>query len=240
MSYNLLKIHKMTKILLLLCISLLTACVNFGRPNQVGTGRYLVKPTDTLYSVAWRYDVDVKKLAAWNQIQAPFKIKPGQYLRLRKPQNFISTVAITDQKTLNSKQYKKTIKKKNNQPITWIWPTHGKILNKFSFKDINKRGVDIASKVRQPIVAVSDGKVVYSGNGLEGYKNLIIIKHNETYLSAYAQNKNLLVKEGDVVKKGKVIAAMGMDKNNGFLLHFQIRKNGKPIDPMRFLPKQKK
>ncbi len=229
----------MNKFLLLMGAMLLTACVSLQRPNQSGAGWYLVKPSDTLYSIAWRYDIDVKHLVAWNDLSSPFVIKPGQYLRLIKPQNYQPVTAKLKVKTEQTKTTKKIIKKNSTRPIIWVWPTSGIPLNRFSFKDINKRGIDIASKVRQPIVAVADGKVVYSGNGLEGYKNLIIIKHNETYLSAYAQNKNLLVKEGDTVKKGNIIAQMGVDKTHGFLLHFQIRKNGKPVDPMQFLPKQK-
>jgi len=229
----------MIKTLLLVSILMLSACVNFGRPSKVGPGWYLVKPTDTLYSVAWRYDVDFKSLAAWNQIQAPYFIKPGQYISLIKPKNARSSTVVVSKNQEKVKKPVKLIKKIKFKPINWIWPIKGKLLNNFSFKDINKRGINIASKVSQPIAAVSSGKVVYAGNGLEGYKNLIIIKHNETFLSAYAQNKNLLVKESDVVKKGQVIANMGVDKDYGFLLHFQIRKNGKPVDPIRYLPKVK-
>lgn len=225
------------RLLLILSVLLLSACVNFGRPSHVGAGWYLVKPTDTLYSIAWRYDVDFKTLAMWNRISPPYAIKPGQYVRLIKPNNIVTQpiekTKIRPQVTKNKKVIKKTL----SQPIQWIRPVKGKLLNKFSFNDIDKRGINIASKVKQPIIAVASGKVVYSGNGLEGYKNLIIIKHNETYLSAYAQNRNLLVKEGDWVNKGKKIADMGVNDEHEFLLHFQIRKNGKPVDPLRYIPK---
>lgn len=227
----------MTKALFLMSILVLSACAHFGRPNKVGPGWYLVKPTDTLYSVAWRYDIDFKSLAAWNQITPPYFIKPGQYISLIKPKNVRDNRKIVSKSQEKLKKSIKPIKKTKIKPIEWIWPIKGKLLNNFSFKDINKRGINIASKVSQPIAAVSSGKIVYAGNGLEGYKNLIIIKHNETFLSAYARNKDLLVKEGDVVKKGKVIANMGVDKDHGFVLHFQIRKNGKPVDPIRYLPK---
>ncbi len=215
----------------------LTACVNLGKPRQFDSWTYLVKPTDTLYSVAWRYDIDFKSLAAWNQIKAPYLIFPGQYIRLKKPNGFIKNKTNSRGSSVVLPKQKKPLKKINNQPLKWMLPVKGRLLNKFSFNDINKRGINIASDTKKPVVAVLSGKVVYSGNGLEGYKNLIIIKHNETYLSAYAQNKNLLVKEGDVVKKGKKIADMGIDNEHGFLLHFQIRKNGKPVNPMRYLPK---
>lgn len=226
------------KIFTLICVLFITSCAHISRPDKVGPGWYLVKPTDTLYSVAWRYDIDYKILAQWNQIKSPYVIHPGQYIRLIKPKNISTYSANTVKQEPKTSKPVKTIKKTRTRSLKWSWPTKGKRLNRFSFNDINKRGIDIASKVRQPIVAVESGKVVYSGNGLEGYKNLIIIKHNDTYLSAYAQNKNLLVKEGDFVGKGKKIADMGLSKEHGFLLHFQIRKNGKPVDPMYFLPKK--
>jgi len=216
---------------------MLSACANFGRPSHVGGQWYLVKPTDTLYSIAWRYDVDFKSLAMWNQISPPYIIKPGQYLRLIKPAHYVSQGVKSDKKPKQFVKKAKKLKKVKDQPIEWLWPVKGRVLNKFSFNDIDKRGINIASKVKHPIVAVASGKVVYSGNGLEGYKNLIIIKHNETYLSAYAQNRNLLVKEGDKVKKGQKIADMGMNVKYKFMLHFQIRKNGKPVDPLFYLPK---
>lgn len=236
MAYYLSKIYSMmARLLLLSSIVLLTACLNFERPSRVATVWYLVKPSDTLYSIAWRYDVDFKALAVWNKIQSPYIIWPGQYLRLIKPHNI--KISHARQKQIKKNPSTKTIKKTKNQAIHWLWPVKGSLLNKFSFNDIDKRGINIASKLRQPVLAVASGKVVYSGNGLEGYKNLIIIKHNEIYLSAYAQNKNLLVKEGDIVKKGKKIADIGVNNEHKFLLHFQIRKNGKPIDPLRYLPK---
>ncbi len=226
------------KFYILILVLLLSSCADFGRPEKTGKGWYLVKPTDTLYSIAWRYNIDFKTLASWNQIKEPYLIKPGQYIRLIKTRDHVNNkVHITKNNNYSVKQ-PKTIKKYTSMPLKWVWPVQGNPLNRFAINDINKRGIDIASKVRQPVVAVASGKVVYSGNGLAGYKNLIIIKHNETYLSAYAQNKNLLVKEGDLVKQGKKIANMGLNNKNNYVLHFQIRKNGKPIDPLIFLPKK--
>lgn len=227
------------RLLLISGVLLLSACVNFGRPSHVGAGWYLVKPTDTLYSIAWRYDVDFKTLAKWNRISPPYVIQPGQYVRLIKPNKNVAQPIENIKISPQVSKKKKAVKKVLSQPIQWVRPVKGKQLNNFSFNDIDKRGINIASKVRRPIIAVASGKVVYSGNGLDGYKNLIIIKHNETYLSAYAQNRNLLVKEGDWVKKGKKIADMGGNKEHEFLLHFQIRKNGKPVDPLRYIPKYK-
>lgn len=117
----------------------------------------------------------------------------------------------------------------------WIWPTAGKLLSSFS-KD--SKGVKIAGQIGQTIVASAAGEVVYSGHGLRGYGNLIIIKHNNIFLSAYAHNSKILVKEGEAVVKGQKIAEMGNTDTNTVQLHFEIRKHGKPVDPLEYLPKQ--
>lgn len=226
---------------LLLIVIVLQGCVFFEQPKRIGPSWYLVKPSDTLYGIAWRYQIDFKVLAQWNHLKKPYTIAPGQYIRLEAP-NSVAGLPNNPKKSSHNRAIVKHKKIKLNnlqdKPILWQWPVKGKVLNRFNFNDINKRGIDIASKVRQPIVTVASGKVVYSGNGLAGYKNLIIIKHNETFLSAYSQNKNLLVKEGDFVSKGMKIADMGQADKIGYILKFQIRKNGKPVDPFLYLPKQ--
>ena len=118
--------------------------------------------------------------------------------------------------------------------IPWIWPADGKTIGTFS--ENGSKGVDIAGKAGDPVIAVGDGKVVYSGTGLRGYGKLVIIKHNNTYLSAYAHNQNILVKEGQFVKKGQRIAEMGNTDADQVKLHFEIRRQGKPVDPMKYLP----
>ncbi len=117
----------------------------------------------------------------------------------------------------------------------WIWPTTGKVLSSFSK---NSKGVKISGQAGQPVLASAAGEVVYSGHGLRGYGNLIIIKHNNTYLSAYAHNSKILVKEGEAVSKGQKIAEMGNSDTDTIQLHFEIRKHGKPVDPMEYLPSQ--
>lgn len=117
----------------------------------------------------------------------------------------------------------------------WHWPARGRVVT--SFSKSGGKGIDIAGKLGQPILAASDGRVVYSGSGLIGYGQLIIVKHNKRYLSAYAHNNKILVKEGDAVTGGQRIAEMGRSGSNRALLHFEIRKDGKPIDPIRYLPK---
>lgn len=117
----------------------------------------------------------------------------------------------------------------------WQWPARGRILKKFSLQGEVNKGVDIGGHLGDPVVAVAPGKVVYSGSGLRGYGNLVIIKHSDNYLSAYAYNKRLLVKEGDVVKAGTLIGKMGQNDAGQILLHFEIRRNGKPVNPLLYL-----
>ena len=119
--------------------------------------------------------------------------------------------------------------------LVWGWPTKGKVIAGFN-ENGGPKGVQIAGNLGQAIVASAPGRVVYTGNGLRGYGNLVIIKHNDTYLSAYAHNRVVLVKQGDVVTRGQKIAEMGKSDANRVMLHFEIRRMGKPVDPMKFLP----
>lgn len=120
--------------------------------------------------------------------------------------------------------------------LNWIWPANGKIVGTFSEGGI--KGVDIAGKAGDPVIAASDGKIVYSGTGLRGYGKLVIIKHNATYLSAYAHNQTILVKEGQTVSKGQKIAEMGNSDAEQVMLHFEVRRQGKPVDPLKYLPQR--
>ena len=119
--------------------------------------------------------------------------------------------------------------------IEWVWPARGKVVGTFS-ETANLKGIDIAGSAGQPVVASAAGTVVYAGTGLRGYGKLIIVKHNKTYLSAYAHNRDILVKEGDKVTKGQKIAEMGNTDASEVKLHFEIRRQGKPMDPARYLP----
>ena len=118
--------------------------------------------------------------------------------------------------------------------IAWIWPTQGSVLT--GFDEVKNKGFDISGKAGDPIVAAADGRVVYAGAGLRGYGNLIILKHNNTFLTAYAHNQTLLVKEDQSVKKGQKIAEMGSSDADRVKLHFEIRRQGKPVDPAKYLP----
>jgi len=123
----------------------------------------------------------------------------------------------------------------DDEKLDWLWPARGKVVTSFS-ETANLKGIDIAGTSGEPVVASAAGKVVYAGAGLRGYGKLIIIKHNKTYLSAYAHNRELLVKEGDQVTKGQKIAEMGNTDADQVKLHFEIRRMGKPMDPARYLP----
>ena len=237
---------------ILIAILLLAGCAGNRAPvEQRGPGWYTVKPSDTLYSIAWRYGLEHEQLAQWNGIGDNEPIFPGQRLRLLKPYNQ-STPAVSagasivpqaDDKGSDSAATASSSTRAGSDtagmanPSAWIWPTPGKPLNTFLATRLDRRGIEIAGKPGQAVVAMADGKVVYSGNGLAGYGNLIIIKHSETYLSAYAYCQERLVQEGASVKAGKQVATMGQ-KDNLAKLYFEIRRNGKPVDPLKYLPKQ--
>ncbi len=233
-------------VLLILIIGFgISSCASFDEYVQKSdqTSWYTVKKSDTLYAIAWRYGLDYQELARWNQIAPDSIIQPGQRLRLDKPENFTLLAANSNQggsvnKTSSTGQKKSSQAiKTEKMKIKWRWPTSGKIMNTFDANQLDRKGIDIAGKLGQAVRAVANGKVVYSGNGLVGYGNLIIIKHNDTYLSAYAYNQQRLVKEGMTVKGGTVISKMGQHPDGTTRLHFEIRKNGKPVDPLRYMPR---
>ena len=120
------------------------------------------------------------------------------------------------------------------EAVSFQWPTRGNVLA--GFDEVKNKGLDIAGKAGDPVLAAADGKVVYAGSGLRGYGNLVIIKHNNTYLTAYAHNQSLLVKEDQAIKRGQKIAEMGNSDADQVKLHFEIRRQGKPVDPAKYLP----
>jgi len=199
---------------------------------------------DTLYGLSKRYGVSIERLAQLNQLKKPYVIKPGQTIFL-KPLNSAATKSTGkpgSHKHSRTSSKPPQVANSKAQSISWPktvrWqrPAKGKIIKKFNRRKNDAKGIDIAGKKGSAIVAAAKGKVVYSGNGLISYGNLIIIKHNKTFLSAYAYNRKLLVKEGDVVKAGQKIAEMGHKEKQRSMLHFEIRKNGKPVDPLKYLP----
>ena len=223
-----------------------------------------VRRGDTLYSIAFGAGLSPADVAAWNGINQDDVLLSGKKIRLTKPLNFKEppvaprVVRITPTKAPERQPQQPIVKLEEiskSKPITddqrlpiiipqefptnlrWQWPTKGKISSSFSIARGNK-GVDIAGRRGQDVVSSEAGKVVYAGNGLRGYGNLLIIKHNEKFLSAYAHNDNMFVKEGQFVKQGQRISAMGVAKNGNPVLHFEIRSQGKPVNPTEFLPKR--
>ncbi|QBY06216.1 LysM peptidoglycan-binding domain-containing protein [Thalassotalea sp. HSM 43] len=221
---------------------------------------YKVKKGETLYSIAFRAGTDVRTLAQYNNLKPPYQIYPNQTLHLTaqasknngstnasKP--IVKTVQKNSKKTVandKAEEYGEvkggkftavkvpSLKQKVNR---WIWPVKGPVISNFSSAEKGNQGIDIAGKKGQPVKAAADGLIVYSGSALRGYGNLIIIKHNDDYLSAYAHNDELLVKEQETVKAGSVIARMGNTGTDRTMLHFEIRFRGKSVNPMRYLPK---
>jgi len=217
------------------------------RVSSSSTDKVKVQKGDTLYGLSRRYNVSVQRLAQLNQLKKPYVLQPGQTIFLKPLRPTVKPPTVTSRQTGSTrtaavkpaatrKQPTETKKIKWPSSIHWQRPAKGKIVKKFNRQQNDAKGIDIAGKHREAIVASADGKVVYSGNGLISYGNRIIIKHNKTFLSAYAYNDKLLVNEGDVVKAGQKIAEMGRKDNLSPRLHFEIRKNGKPDDPLKYLP----
>jgi lipoprotein NlpD len=208
---------------------------------------HTVRRGETLYAIAWRYGIDFRTLGRANRIRAPYVIYPGQKLTLKatasavaKPRTSASKspkrVATTVPKSA-SRSVSKATKTVSAAPVKgWSWPTDGQILRRFAQSD--NAGVDFAGTEGQAVLAAASGEVVYSGSGLRGYGQLIIVKHNKKFLSAYAHNKKLHVAEGDKVVRGQRIADMGSTGAERVKLHFEIRRNGKPVDPFGYLPRK--
>jgi len=221
---------------------------NVQKHRIYSSNHYTIRPGDTLYTIAWRYKIDYKRLALWNGISPPYVIYPGQKLRVTAPA-VIPLAKRPQPSTASNSTPTKTVRratvaKPKNVPAAstaqqqprWRWPTNGKVIRRFAHTGTGNKGIDIAGISGQSVRAASQGKVVYSGSGLLGYGQLIIIKHNETYLSAYAHNRKLLVNEGDRVSVGQMIAEMGETGTDRAKLHFEIRRYGKPVDPLKYLP----
>ncbi|HAQ49867.1 MAG TPA: peptidase [Glaciecola sp.] len=269
-----LKIHHLSRLVLLSSLILLTACA--GRPApapviKINTQVQEISPWDnadthqvqegeTLYGIAWLYGLDYQMLAQNNNLQEPFAIGVGQKLNLvKKTIKQASLSADTKEvivKTPNRKtvaQNNKSVYRNKHKSETkkvsdsilpervkrWVWPTKGTIVGTFSTAEAGIKGIEIANAIGTPVVSAAEGKVVYSGNALRGYGNLVIIKHTDHFLSAYAHNNKILVQERDIVQAGQPIAVMGDSGTNSAKLRFEIRYNGKSLDPLKYLPKQK-
>ncbi len=218
-----------------------------------GKKYYVVKPGDTLYSIGFTSGLGYQHLAIWNKITPPYELNIGEKIKLFKPKQQQKKGDIKQEKIQNttknrnssqkqsrvgrSSSQKKATNSNNNKKLLKFncqWPIEGKVLNNFS--QTGRKGIDIKGKVGQKVRSTAKGKVVYSGSGLKGYGNLLIIKHDYLYLSAYANNRRLLVKEGQLVNQGQVIAEIGSEGSQETSLHFEIRKNGNPVNPLKYLP----
>ena len=215
-----------------------------GNSEATPPGYYRVKRGDTLARIALDNGQSPRDLAQWNNMSNPNQIEVGDLILVKPPAGSKSAVKPPVKSAVNTDTAKIDASKVDaSKPdaskemvaepgIRLSWPAKGKVSDDFSEKT---KGIDIAGKLGEPVTAASDGKVVYAGNSLRGYGNLVIIKHDNTYLTAYAHNRTLLVKEGDTVKRGQKIAEMGDTDTNAVKLHFELRVNGKPVNPTPYL-----
>lgn len=220
-----------------------------GPPVKVSKPRYgashVVQRGETVYRIATGNGITALDLALWNNIPPPYTIHPGQRLRLY-PGGASSRPVASSSRPASASRPAATVSPSPAAPVyapassglTWRWPADGQLAGRFVSGDPTKQGIDVAGSAGQPVRAAADGVVVYSGSGLVGYGELIIIKHNEQWLSAYGHNRARLVNEGQLVKAGQHIAEMGRTGAARDMLHFEIRYNGKPVDPLGYLPKR--
>jgi lipoprotein NlpD len=226
-----------------------------GFENEGKPGYYTVKQGDTLIRVGLDHGQNWRDIARWNQLDRPSQIEVGQVLRVVPPINTAPVATATPVPAIGTaaptavaapvaatpptpaKATPDIATKPISEELNWIWPTASNAVIA-GFDEVKNKGLDIAGKLGDAVLATADGKVVYAGSGLRGYGNLVIIKHNETFLSAYAHNQTLLVKEDQTVTKGQKIAEMGQSDADKVKLHFEIRRQGKPVDPAQYLPKR--
>jgi len=219
-------------------------------PVRVSTPRYgttaVVQRGDTIYRIATLNGITALDLALWNGISPPYTIYPGQRLRLypgAAPVTGTSSPSRQATAPNTSRAPAATtpppvVMTPSSSPFAWRWPTDGSLVGTYASGDPTRQGIDIAGNAGQPVRAAADGVVVYSGSGLVGYGELIIVKHNDQWLSAYGHNRARLVNEGQLVKAGQQIAEMGRSGAARDMLHFEIRYNGKPVDPQAYLPRR--
>jgi lipoprotein NlpD len=228
-----------------------------GAENAGKPGFYTVKPGDTLIRIGLDSGQNWRDLSRWNSIDNPNQIEVGQVLRTTPPPGNVAVVArpVASQAPVSTPlpaQGMNAAKSTANaapqastdapssppsageDDVAWIWPAQGTQLA--GFDEVKNKGLDISGRAGDAVLASAEGRVVYAGAGLRGYGNLIILKHNNTYLTAYAHNQALLVKEDQAVRKGQKIAEMGSSDADRVKLHFEIRRQGKPVDPLKYLP----
>jgi lipoprotein YgeR len=227
----------------LACASLLAVLAACGSA-PVGPGYYRVERGDTLSKIARSNRQSVQSIVRWNNLPNPDSIEVGQVLRVTPPGNSAPVTAATA--SSGGSRGSAATPAPRSAPadvspapvpassIALVWPTNGTVIRRFDGS--NSKGIDIAGSAGTPVIASAAGTVVYAGNGLRGYGNLLILKHNADYLTAYAHNRVLLVKEGESVTQGEKIAEMGDTDTDRVMLHFELRYQGRSIDPSRALP----
>ena len=233
-----------------------SASKSAGPSTIPSTGYHRVKSGESLFSIAFRYGLDYRDVAEYNRISSPYVIYPNQKIRLNAPSNSAPAEPQLVAKSTSSTASKstprspvKTVTKPSETKVTkatntpekvaaWYWPVTGTVTKGFSNAGVSSKGIDIKGETGAHVKAAADGVVVYSGNGLIGYGNLVIVKHSDVYLSAYAYNESILVKEQQSVKAGDSLAVIGGKGSNKPVLHFEVRRDGQPIDPLKILPKQ--
>lgn len=220
---------------------LLGGCGPKTRWDYTPQHEHVVRSGETLYAIAWRYGKDPGQLARWNSIGDPSRIFPGQVIRLTPPPGMSESAPVAGKSTTTAPQPQpgtpRELPPVPTQPSpSWTWPVAGKVVVEFGDRPGTGTGLLIGGRLGEPVQAAAPGRVVYAGDGLIGYGKLIILKHNDTYLSAYGHNASLLVSEGENIEKGQRIATMGEGPGREPRLHFEIRQNGQPVDPRRYLP----
>ena len=214
-----------------------------GAENAGKPGYYTVKPGDTLIRIGMDHGQSGRDIAKWNKLDNPNLIETGQVLRVVPPAS--EAPVVRQPATAGAASAPMPVSSAPVTPVTPVapavaedaisfqWPARGNLIS--GFDESKNKGLDIGGKAGDPVLAAADGRVVYAGAGLRGYGNLIILKHNNTYLTAYAHNQTLLVKEDQVIKRGQKIAEMGNSDADQVKLHFEIRRQGKPVDPAKYL-----
>lgn len=235
---------------MVIAVTLIAACEEGGgdlAPVVEGTWRstspaphyYRVRAGDTLYSIAFRYDQDYRRLAAMNQMSSPYVVKVGQVINLRSTRPATRSRSRGYTAPPLSRPWYPVPHSAPTRPYAsntthWLWPTRGPVLSGFA-PDLGRKGIDIAGKRGQTIFAAANGTVAYAGDGLPGYGNLILIQHPKQLLSAYGYNSKNLVRAGQTVHAGQAIAIIGASPQRRYATHFEVRKAGRPVNPIYFL-----
>jgi lipoprotein NlpD len=243
-------------ICVVLSLSLVSGCsstnggvpvFNAGERLFSGSRSHVVRSGETLYSIAFRYGLDFNEIAHANNIKAPYLIFVDQKISLpRGASTKTKNTSKAKSKTKKTKTAKKTQPSaskpqktlSNDSQIKWRWPISGEIVSGFSLSGKVNKGVDLRGKLGESVLSAGPGVVVYAGGGLRGYSKLVIVKHSDRYLSAYGNNGAIFVKEGDKITAGEKIAVIGSSGSTIEILHFEIRRNGKPENPLIYLPKR--